>query len=226
MFSVYFSIVLKNNFRSLTLNTFYLGLGIMLVYFALGLFAGTIGTWFMLNKEWFNRIIGGLLITAGVATVFGYTIGKLFPEQKSFTPVATIGYGALFGIAWSGCMGPVVGAILILASATGGALQGGFLLLIYALGMLTPLFILSFIGDRSKKAPRVWKVLRGKGYNFAIGGKTMYLHTTNILTGLLLILVGIFLFFNGAAWFSQLFPGMTEWVFSLQNKLQAIGGIA
>jgi cytochrome c biogenesis protein CcdA len=225
MFSLYFSVILKNNFRSLTLNTLYLGLGIMLTYFALGLFAGTLGAWLMIYKDIFNKVIGSLLIVVGIATIFGYTLTHMFPEQKNFTPLATIGYGVVFGIAWSGCMGPVVGGILVLASTTGGALQGGLLLLIYSAGMLTPLFILSFIGDRTKKVPRVWKTLRGKGFVLPIGEKKLYFHTTNILTGLLFIAIGAFLFFNGMLWLSKLFPGFTEWIFLLQDKLQTLGGV-
>lgn len=43
--------------------------------------------------------------------------------------------GSAFAIAWSPCIGPILGAVLTLAAASGTALQGGVLLVSYSLGL-------------------------------------------------------------------------------------------
>lgn len=43
--------------------------------------------------------------------------------------------GATFAAAWSPCIGPILGAVLTLAAASGTALQGGLLLIAYSLGL-------------------------------------------------------------------------------------------
>ena len=43
--------------------------------------------------------------------------------------------GAAFSLAWSPCIGPILGVVLTLAAASGQALQGALLLTCYALGL-------------------------------------------------------------------------------------------
>lgn len=43
--------------------------------------------------------------------------------------------GAAFSLAWSPCIGPILGVVLTLAAATGQALQGAVLLTFYSLGL-------------------------------------------------------------------------------------------
>ena len=53
--------------------------------------------------------------------------------------------GILFGFGWSPCLGPVLGTILILAGATGSALSGATLLLVYALGLGIPFLLVALL---------------------------------------------------------------------------------
>ena len=43
--------------------------------------------------------------------------------------------GSVFSVAWSPCIGPILGVVLTLAATSGTAAQGGLLLLAYALGL-------------------------------------------------------------------------------------------
>lgn len=217
---VYLSMCMKNDFRSLTRHTIYLGLGISIVYIILGVFAGSIGGFITENKLIFMRTIGVLLIIMGIAILFGISFIHQLPQQKKFTPLATILYGVLFGLAWSGCIGPVLGGVLVIASATGTAIQGGFLLFIYAMGMITPLIIISIIADKTEKVPKLWKFLYGKLVTIRIGKKEYYLHTTNILASAIFILLGIFFLVNGTVWLTRSFPDVIDWVFNIEEKLQ------
>lgn len=61
--------------------------------------------------------------------------------EVSTAPGARTGYprsvfiGATFAAAWSPCIGPILGAVLALAAASGTALRGGMLLVSYSLGL-------------------------------------------------------------------------------------------
>ncbi|HIH55462.1 TPA: cytochrome c biogenesis protein CcdA [Candidatus Woesearchaeota archaeon] len=219
---VYLSMCMKNDFRSLTRHTIYLGLGIAIVYIALGVFAGSIGGFITENKLIFMRVVGVLLILIGIAILSGISFIHQLPQQKKFTPLATILYGVLFGLAWSGCIGPVLGGVLVIASATGTVIQGGFLLLMYAMGMITPLIIISIIADRTEKIPKLWRFLYGKLIIIRIGKKECYLHTTNIIASAIFILLGIFFLLNGTEWLTRSFPNIINWVFNIEEKLQLI----
>ena len=93
---------------------------------------------------------------AGVIILFGlYVAGVfkpsfLFREYRLMGNKKPIGYaGALlvgisFGIAWTPCVGPALGAILTLASSQGGIGQGTGLLVIYSAGLAIP-FLLSSV---------------------------------------------------------------------------------
>ena len=217
---VYLTMCMKQNFRSLTTHTFYLFLGVALVYVILGVFAGSIGSLLTLHKLFVLKLTGVLLLIIGVLTLFGISFTKGLPLQKNFSPAATILYGTLFAVAWSGCIGPILGGILLLAGATQTALAGAWLLLIYGLGMMTPLFIISIIADRKAKLPKLWRILYGKTVTWSFGKKTFTFHTTNLVTGVLFIALGLFFLFNGGALIGKLFPSGTDWIFSLEDKLQ------
>jgi cytochrome c-type biogenesis protein len=217
---VYLTMCMKRNFRSLTLHTLYLGIGIAGTYVLFGVFAGTLGSFIVVHKLLFVQITGILLIIIGVLTLFGISFTHALPAQTNFSPTATIIYGALFGLAWSGCIGPVLGGILVIASSSGTAVQGGWLLFVYAAGLLTPLIIISAIADRSKKIPKLWRVLYGKLYTVRIGSKEIILHTTNLVTGALFIILGVFFIANGGAFIIGVLENTPDWVFTAQEKLQ------
>ena len=68
-----------------------------------------------------------------------------------------------------------------------------------------------------------WTLLRGKGWDIPVGGKTVFLHTTNLFSGILLILLGGVLatgymtYVNSLIpievqlWFSKFEEGVLQW---------------
>ena len=68
-----------------------------------------------------------------------------------------------------------------------------------------------------------WSLLRGKGWYLQIGDKTVFLHTTNLFSGILLIVLGIVLatgymtYINSLIpievqlWFSEFEEGVLHW---------------
>ncbi len=64
----------------------------------------------------------------------GQTAAPSRPWYRSGYP-RSVGIGAAFSVAWSPCIGPILGVVLTLAATSGTAAQGALLLVFYALGL-------------------------------------------------------------------------------------------
>jgi cytochrome c-type biogenesis protein len=128
-------------------------LGFGLVFVALGVAAGFVGSGLRGQEVWIARAGGVIVIVMGLALVgvIPAAIG-----QRSFQPlrVAILGrspslaaflLGVVFGTAWTPCVGPVLATILVLAADTHRALQGGVLLSAYTLGLGLPFVLTSLL---------------------------------------------------------------------------------
>src|SRR3712207_6378280 len=145
--------------------------------------------------------VSGLLIIAlGIVQLAGggFTMsplarlsGKVQGDSRSALSIFVL--GAVYGFAGF-CSGPILGAILTVAAVSGEALRGAALLAVYAAGMAAPLFLLAVFWDRLDLGRRRW--LRGREVSL---GK-FRLHTTNLLSGLIFIILGvIFITYEGTS---------------------------
>jgi hypothetical protein len=98
--------------------------------------------------------------------------------------LATFSLGAVYGFAGF-CSGPILGAVLTVAATSGSALRGAGLLATYAAGMAAPLFLMALFWDRLDLGRRRW--LRGR--EISLG--SLRFHTTNLLSGLMFIAIGV-----------------------------------
>jgi cytochrome c biogenesis protein CcdA len=201
---------------------FYLGLAATLVPLGMGislvsaLFYGQRGTLILLS--------GGLLIAFGVLQLFGrgLTVGplaRLRSRIRGDSAGAVFALGAVYGFAGF-CSGPILGAVLTVAAASGGAFRGALLLAIYAAGMAAPLFVLALLWDRLGLRERPW--LRGREVSL---GK-LRVHTTNLISGAMFVALGaIFIAYEGTSALSGLYEsnGATDLAFAAQAWA---GGIA
>ena len=131
--------------------------------------------------------------------------GRGFSGVKTFArPAATTGgaylYGLIFALGWTTCVGPILGSILTLllvqGSSLGGFLSlvaGAILALIYVLGLGLPLMMLVSALLSGGPSGRFIRALRGKAWEIKLGNHTVYLHSTSVVSGLLLIGLGILL---------------------------------
>jgi cytochrome c biogenesis protein CcdA len=99
-------------------------------------------------------------------------LGRGYP--RSFT------IGAAFSVAWTPCVGPILGVVLTLAAATGSWQQGGVLLIFYALGLgVWFLAFGAFFGWLSPRlkalGPHLAKLMVGAGVVFILVGALMLL---------------------------------------------------
>ncbi len=166
--------------------------GFSLVFIALGGLAGLASASFQSYlRESLGIIqkIGGVLIFLfGIHLSGLFHFGILLGERRVQLRNKPAGFagtflvGIAFAAGWTPCIGPILGAILaIAASSSGGAMKGILLLSVYSAGLGLP-FIVSgllfhaFLGffNRFKK----------------------HIRLTEILTGALLMVAGVLLFFD------------------------------
>lgn len=192
---------------------------------ALGIGAGALGTLLLGIRAELALILALAIIVFGIMSVFGLKLG-LFSSERISKKYGSLLFGSMFGLLWTGCIGPVLGLILLLAAKSSTILGGGVLLFLYGLGLTFPLILLSLFIDRIPRDGKFWRVVKGKIFTIHIGKKTLYVHSTNILTGSMFIILGVFLLLEQFYGVTGFLPqGIVEWGFSLQEKLVSLLGL-
>lgn len=173
------------------LNTFFHALmfviGFTLAFVSLGATASTIGS-FLRTYQFLLRQVGGIILVifglhmTGILKVPWLYMQKRFeyhPSRPSYS--ASLLFGIIFAIGWTPCVGLILGPILGLAANAATLKEGVILLLFYSLGLGIPFLLLGLGLDRLSKGLKWLKPYIGK---------------IEILTGIVMILAGIFIFFN------------------------------
>lgn len=173
-------------------------LGFSIVFIAFGASATFIGQVF-LNHQVLIRKIGGIVIV-----FFGFVImGALkIPALMSYKQyqfsrrpagaVGTVLVGVAFAAAWTPCVGPILGTILLYASTSKSIAQGIGLLSVYSLGLGLPLLVTS---------------LAINSFLTSFKKLNRYLWVVSFVSGLFLIAIGIMVFTNS---FSLITAWMTK----------------
>ncbi|MGH7798498.1 MAG: cytochrome c biogenesis CcdA family protein [Candidatus Binatia bacterium] len=159
-------------------------LGFSLVFVSLGASASFLGGLFLGYRN-IIRIVGGVfIILVGLYLVGLFKIAALERylqfnlKDKPAGFLGSIVVGITFAVAWTPCVGPILGATLALASTAGEVNRGTLLLTSYAAGLGLP-FFLSALAINSF-------------FQFSQQLRR-YLQTIHVVGGLLLIIVGILL---------------------------------
>ena len=123
-------------------TVFYLGLAATLVPLGMGISAVT-GLVYG-QRSTLITVSGAIIILLGVLQLFGRGFGfgpltRLSGKVRGESTGATFALGAVYGFAGF-CSGPILGAVLTVAAASGQTFRGATLLAIYALGMAVPSF--------------------------------------------------------------------------------------
>jgi cytochrome c-type biogenesis protein len=165
--------------------------------------------------QFFSRFHQGIFLAAGVFLIFlgGLSLlGKSFElpfakrvvkwDPKNYTSVFILG---VFSGAASSCCAPVLAGVLTLTAISASLIQAVILSLVYVFGMVFPLFVMAFFWDSFEwsKSP----IVRGKLVSFQLFGKKFYSHTTNLISGVMFVLMGIFVFYLGITRNESIAPG-------------------
>ncbi len=173
--------------------------GFTAVFTVLGVSAGLTGSVLLRNKPAIIRAFGVVIIVMGLVTAGLLRVPVLQRERRIDLariprgPAWAFPMGMAFAAGWVPCIGPVLATILATASASGTALWGAALLILYSLGLGIP-FVLLGLGFSRAQRSLAW--LRRNGRWIELGG------------GLLLVAVGV-LFVTGR--WQPLFRPLQRW---------------
>ena len=191
--------------RRLILNTVFFVIGFSIVFVLLGVGASSIGRWLQTHLQIFNRVAGVIVFlfglhVAGVFRISALNYEKRFHlqgsgKQKGVWGALVIGLAFAFG--WTPCIGPILGSILTLAAQQNSVGQGVTLLIVYSAGLGIP-FILTAV---------LFNYLIG-----TFGFIKRHFRAVEVVSGALLMVVGVLMFFNLlqhiSTFFLNLFPAL------------------
>jgi cytochrome c-type biogenesis protein len=162
-------------------------LGFSVVFIALGAVATGVG---QLANQYHNllaKVAGVVVIVFGLHLTGLLKIKALYADRRlhdvkgGSSALGSFAVGFAFAFGWTPCIGPILATILVLAGAQETVLKGVLLLAVYSLGLAVPFLLTSFGVDRF------------------LGFYTKFrrhLHTVEVISGVLLIAVGVLIFMN------------------------------
>jgi cytochrome c-type biogenesis protein len=170
--------------------------GFSLVFITLGATASALGAFLAGHADLLRHLGGALLMVFGLYVGGVLRIPLLDRERRlsvrfgRASVLASFLVGVAFGLGWTPCVGPILAAILLLAAQAATLRYGVLLLAVYSLGLGAPFLALG-LGFETL-APRLKRL-------------SPYLPLIERGTGVLLILMGVVIFFNWLlylnAWF-------------------------
>ena len=127
-------------------------LGFTAVFVAYGALFGALGSLLLEYTGVITRVMGVLVI------VLGFAFLGLIPGMQREFRVHTLPHiglwgapflGVLFGLGWTPCIGPTLGAVQTLAFTEGSALRGAILSVFYCLGLGLPFIVVGLLFRRA-----------------------------------------------------------------------------
>jgi len=225
----YFAFTFQSKKQNIVLMTVAFFLGLATTMTLLGATATSLSGLLFQNRKALTLWGGLIVIGFGVLSMLGKGFaGPQISERPATSVAGSYLYGATFALGWTACVGPILGALLTLLAAQGTAvLQGAILSFIYALGLGMPLILLATFFSNLGNDSRFWRILRGRGFEVQIGSQTLYLHTTSLASGFLLIGMGTLLATGQLARlsvFAQTSP-LTQWLENLESLIVKLFGL-
>jgi cytochrome c-type biogenesis protein len=196
-----------------------MGAGLATSYALLGLFVATIGESIGLDADRLRWIGGLLLLVFGLVQLipalndrFVLLLSPIANKAHASAPQATTSLwspfltGALLGMAWSPCSGPLLGGALTLVADSGGAWRGTLILGFFGIGAAVPLVAVAYLSKAKFLRFRDW----------------MLAHSANIKksVGLLMLLLGVAILTGYDKKFeAALVNLMPEWLIAITTRI-------
>ncbi|MBI3609556.1 MAG: cytochrome c biogenesis protein CcdA [Nitrospirae bacterium] len=185
--------------KTTTLHSLFFILGFSTVFVSLGASATTLGNVLNQHQGALQKAGGLIVMLLGLHFAGLIKFGFLQREKRIHLKNKPLGYagsvlvGISFAAGWTPCIGPILGAILMVATTAQTMTHGMALLSAYSLGLGIPFFLSSlalnsFLSAFKKIAP--------------------YMNRITMVSGLFLIGVGLLIFTNNLGTLSQY---VTHW---------------
>jgi len=139
--------------RRMILGSFLFVSGFAFLFVSYGVIFGALGDAILRNSTLLTRLLG--LLTIGFGFIFIFS--EKFYRSFKFPFVASTGLisapilGFMFGLGWTPCIGPTLGAVQTLALIEASATRGAILSFAYCVGLGLPFILFAFALERSKK---------------------------------------------------------------------------
>lgn len=164
-------------------------LGFMGIFITLGIFASSLSNLFNPDTRLLISRIAGVLILIWGLEMIGVFRHKIFQTTwtpsikglKAGTPQSSILLGALLGIGWTPCVGPILGTILTFLINKGTVADGAILMFIFSIGLAIPFLITAIL------------LAQGRQLLQKIENLTPIIR---IISGIFLVLIGILFITN------------------------------
>ena len=117
---------------------------------------------------------------------------KQLPLLKKHDALSVYALGLFSGLA-SSCCAPVLAGVLTLSALSLNLFQALVLTLTYVFGMVFPLFLLAYFWDSFDWSQS--KLVRGITIRFKLFGKEILIHSSNLLTGLIFLAIGVYILY-------------------------------
>src|SRR6476661_2648058 len=159
-------------------------LGFTLVFVMLGAAATGLGQMIREYKKYLEWVAGGVIIIFGLHLTGIMKIKALYADKRLHSvkggksPLGAFAVGFAFAFGWTPCLGPILTAILALASEQDTLVKGILLLAVYSLGLAVPFLLTSLLMERFLKFYSRFR---------------SHMHALEVASGGLLIALGILL---------------------------------
>lgn len=171
-------------------------IGFSIVFIILGASVTTFSKLFIKNQEFLRKIGAVIIILFGVHTTGLIKFEFLRYERKFHLKhnlsgtLGSILMGMAFAAGWTPCVGPILSSILIYASTADTISSGILLLCAYSLGMAVPFLLSALAVDGlSKQSAMISKAMPA----------------ISVFSGIIIIAMGILIFFNKVSMLSGYF---------------------
>ena len=169
-------------------------LGFSVIFLAYSAAFGALGTWLLVWQDWITRIMGVVVIALGLVFIgqFSFLQRTFKPTWRPATGLAGAPVlGIVFGLGWTPCIGPTLGAIQALSLTSGSTWSAVLLGLFYCIGLGVPFLLVAL------------------GLDWVTSSVTFlkrHIRTINIVGGAVLVLIGLLMV--SGLW--------TIWIYDLQ----------
>lgn len=133
--------------KKIMVNTIAFVLGISFTFFVLGLGVQALGVFFQDNRLLFARVSGIIMVFFGLYQLGAFGASMVIEKEHrlpfrlhslAMGPLPAFLLGFTFSFAWTPCVGPILGSVLLMASTAGSATAGFSLISIFTLGFVLP----------------------------------------------------------------------------------------
>lgn len=225
----YFSVTFQQQPKRIGLITLAFLLGVGTTMSVLGASFTALGSLAIDYQEQMARIGGLLIIAFGIMTLLGKGFSGLGLTRSGGAGAgAAYVFGLMFALGWTACVGPILGSILTMLLADGASTSGAFSLIsgaalaqVYVLGMGLPILILVTALVRGVSGRDIGKLIQGREVGLHLGGRRLAINVMSLISGLLLVGLGILLFTGAMTRLTQELGSswLAQWVVRIEEHL-------